>query len=166
MSAFTLLLALREYLAPKLATFPLAVRERVGIPSPGLPEDIGPCAIHLGSMPPTANEALSAAPFILLQVMDGEMEDKMDNLRLAIRLCIVADDYEAAENDLLNLLAEIRLWLMELPGGVLGKYRLLPGLPWERPDEQVHPFLQAHIFSNWQTRGASKRPNLKMIDYE
>lgn len=39
-------------------------------------------------------------------------------------------------------------------------------LPWERPDEQVPPFLQAHIFTNWQTPGARKMPAPGMESYE
>lgn len=177
MSAFLLLKSLRDYLLPRLAGLPLAIHGRDARGCP-LPADEGkermrPCAVHLGSMPPTVNEAVSAAPFIVLQVMDGnDSGERLENIRVALRLCIVAEDTEAAENDLLNLVSQIRLWLMELPGGCLGKFRLLPygesesRLPWERPDEQVRPFLQAHVFTEWQTHGAVMRPAPGMVDYE
>lgn len=176
MNAFLLLQALRDYLQPRLAELPLAIhgRDAKGCP---MPQDDGkesmrPCAVYLGSMPPTSQEAISAAPFIVLQPLEGhDTGDHFENARVAIRLCIVAEDDEAAENDLLNLLSQIRLWLLELPGGALGKFRLLPygedntRLPWERPDEQIRPFLQAHIFTEWQTHGAVMRPATGMDDY-
>lgn len=185
MSAFLLLQAIRDYLAPGLATLPLAVHGRdargyaikpeAGKDGKPLGEAMRPCKVHIGSMPPTTNEALSAAPFILAQVMEGDDDsDGMQNIRVALRLCIVAADYEAAENDLLNLLSQVRLRLLEAPGGCVGngRFRLLPWaenggkLPWERPDEQVHPFLQAHIFTQWQTMGAVRKPRPDMVDYE
>lgn len=175
MSAFLLLQALRDQLAPRLAAMPLAQRNRQSLPpKPDEPDAMRPCAIYLGSMPPTSNEARMAAPFLVIQALDGEdTPEGLQNIRVALRVCVVADDYEAAENDLLNLISEIRLALLELPGGVIGgSFRLMPGgedggrLPWERPDEQVPPFLQAHIISRWQTIGAAKQPRLDMIDYE
>ena len=190
MSAFLLLQAIRDHLAPRLAAFPLAVhgRDAKGCPikpevdenGKPLGEAMRPARGFIGSMPPTVNEAISAAPFVVIQAMDGYDDgDFMQNVRVALRLCIVsgepeAANYEAAENDLLNLVSQIRLWLMEAPGGCIGngKYRLLPydetcgKLPWERPDEQALPFLQAHIFTQWQTLGARKKPSPGMADYE
>lgn len=190
MSAFLLLQAIRDYLTPRLATFPMAVhgRDSKGCPiKPEVDEDgkplgeaMRPCAVHIGSMPPTVNEAISAAPFIVVQALEGYDDgDFLQNIRVALRLCIVsgepgAANYEAAENDLLNLVSQVRLWLMEAPGGCIGdgRYRLLPfdetggKLPWERPDEQAMPFLQAHIFTQWQTAGARKKPSPGMVDYE
>lgn len=174
MSVFQLLESIRDVLTPRLAQMPMAVRNRKGLP-PALdePEPMRPCAILLGSMPPTSPEAQSRAPFLVIQPMDGEdTPEGLQIVRVVLRLCIVGDDCEACENDLMNLLALVRLALLELPGGVVGKFRLLPDgeagshLPWERPDEQVPPFLQAHIFSQWQTAGAAKMPRLDMIDYE
>lgn len=164
MNPFFLLQKLREYLEPRLKTLPLAV---YGRNEPAL-KQMRPCKVFIGSMPPTQQDAIALAPFILLQAMDGEGAG-FTNIRVAIRLCIVADEPEAAENDLMNLLSEIRLWLFSLPEGVLGKvFRLLPddGLPFERPDEQVRPFLQAHIFSRWQTPGARPAIPRNMADYE
>lgn len=174
MSVFQLLSGLREYLDPRLAQFPLAFRQRNSLPPAAEePDPMRSCRILLGSMPPTANDAQMAAPFILIQPTDGEdTPDGLQTVRVAFRICIVADDYEAAENDLLNLLSFVRLALLEAPGGVIGRFRMLPSgedgarLPWERPDEQVPPFLQAHIFSQWQTAGGVKQPDLRMIDYE
>lgn len=175
MNPFLLLKALKNTLAPRLAAMPLALRNRQSLPpKPDEPEPMRPCAVFLGSMPPTSNEAQSAAPFLVIQAMDGEdTPDGLQNIRAALRVCVVADDYESAENDLFNLVSMIRLALLELPGGVVGgSFRLMPGgedggrLPWERPDEQVPPFLQAHIISRWQTIGAVKQPRLDMIDYE
>ena len=178
MNAFILLQALRDYLTPRLAKFPMAIygRDSKGCPIvPDEGEPMRPCAVHIGSMPPTVNEALSAAPFILAQILEGNDDgDGLQNIRVVLRLCIVADDYEAAENDLQNLLSQLRLWLLEAPGGTIGngRFRLMPyaenegKLPWERPDEQVHPFLQAHIFSQWQSLGAARTPASGMEDYE
>lgn len=190
MSAFLLLQAIRDYLGPRLAAFPLAVhgRDAKGCPikpevdEEGKPlgEAMRPCRVHIGSMPPTVNEALSAASFIVIQAMEGfDDGDFLQNIKVALRLCIVsgepeAANYEAAENDLLNLLSQVRLWLLEAPGGCIGdgRFRLLPfdesagKLPWERPDEQVFPFLQAHIFSQWQTLGAHKIPTAGMEEFE
>lgn len=178
MSAFILLEAIRDFLKPRLAKFPLAIYGRDSKGCPIVEEDgesMRPCAVHIGSMPPTVNEALSAAPFILAQILDGSDDaDGLQNIRVVLRLCIVAEDYEAAENDLQNLISQVRLWLMEAPGGCIGngRYRLMPyagnegKLPWERPDEQAHPFLQAHIFTQWQTLGAFRIPGQGMADYE
>lgn len=175
MSAYLLLLALKEYLEPRLAEFPLGVHPRERDADRSAPEIMRPCRVLLGSMPPTLQEATSAAPFLLLQAMDGEdTQDGLENIRVALRFCVFADEREVAEKDLLTLISELRLWLFEIPGGVLpgGKFRLMPSgeessrLPWSRPDEQPPPFLQGYIFSNWQTLGAVKRPNLSMIDYE
>lgn len=178
MSAFLLLQAIRVYLKPRLAKFPMAIYGRDSKGCPIVSEEgeaMRPCAVHIGSMSPTINEALSAAPFILAQILEGnDDQEGLQNIRVVLRLCIVADDYEAAEKDLQNLISQIRLWLLEAPGGVIGNghYRLMPytqnegKLPWERPDDQVHPFLQAHIFTQWQSLGASKIPSPAMEDYE
>lgn len=174
MSVFSLLQSIRDALAPRLAQMPMAVRLRQGLPpDANEPEIMRPCQILLGSMPPTSHEAQSRAPFLVIQPMDGEdSPDGLQTVRVVLRLCVVGDEHEAAENDLLNLLALVRLALLEIPGGVIGKFRMLPDgetgakLPWERPDEQVPPFLQAHIFSQWQTAGGVKRPDSRMIDYE
>lgn len=172
MSAFLLLSAIRDYLSPRLAGFPLGVHRRER-PVDQEQNEQAICKIFLGSMPPTSNDAYSAAPFLVIQAMDGEdLPDGLANFRVSLRLCIVAEECEAAESDLLNLISELRLWLMELPGGVLpgGKFRLDPEeagrLPWTRPDEQVHPFLQAFIFTEWQSIGVFKRPSPNMVDYE
>ena len=129
-----------------------------------------PCRVLIGSKPPTQLDALSAAPFALLQIMEGRREEGgLDGVRLAIRVCIVDQEREAAENDLLNLISQIRLWLYALPGGVAGgAFRLEPDCPleWTRPDEQVPPFLQAYIFTNWQTRAATHEVSPAMVDYE
>ena len=158
-------------LEPHLATLPLPVRGRDRNKEPVADENgnqvLRPASIYLGSMPPTFNEAYSAAPFVVLQVMDGHDDQYgIQNVRVGIRLCIVSDDLEEAENDLQNLISLIRLNLLALPQGALGKghFRLSPfveggsRVPFERPDEQAHPFLQAHIFTQWQTIGARQRP--------
>lgn len=178
MSAFLLLQAMREYLKPRLAQYPMAAYGRDSMGNPKTPEQsqepMRPCSVHLGSIPPTPAGMASAAPFLVIQALEGEdTPEGMQNIRVALRVCIVADDYEAAENDLLNIVSQIRLWIMETPEGIVGeRFRLLPygddasGLPWERPDEQVPPFLQAHIFTQWQTAGAVRRPRPDMVDYE
>lgn len=167
MNAWNLLVELKKMLEPHLALLPLPVLGRDGENNPVA--DIAgrrlcrPATVYLGSMPPTANEALAAAPFVVLQAMDGfDDADGLQNMRVAIRLCIVSADLEAGENDLHNLISLIRLYLLAMPQGLLGKgsFRLSPfaesggKLPWERPDEQALPFLQAYIFSQWQTMGA------------
>lgn len=176
MSAYLLLKAIQGYLEPALTEFPLGVRYRDAMPpEPDAPEPVRPARVLVGSMPPTQQEGVSAAPFIVVQALDGEdTPDGLENIRVALRICIIADDHESAENDLQNLVSQIRLWLMEMPGGILpgGKYRLIPSggetarLPWTRPDMQEPPFLQAQIYTTWQTRGAGMRPAPNMIDYE
>lgn len=179
MNAWALLTELKKMLVPHLATLPLPVRGRDRNSEPVADENgkivVRPAAVYLGSMPPTANDALSAAPFVVLQIMGGyDDADGFHNIQVAIRCCIVSDDLEEAENDLHNLISLIRLYLLALPQGVLGKghFRLapIPGnegrAPWERPDDQVPPFLQAHIFTQWQTLGARKKPAPGMADYE
>lgn len=184
MNAFQLLKALELYLQPQLAQLPLAVRSRENNAKPAPlveakngvefeQEEMRPCAIYIGSMPPTTNEALSAAPFMVIQAMDGDDNgDGLQTIRVALRLCVVGSNSESGEADLLTLLSHTRLALMKLPGGSLQQFRLVPfgeltsRLPWERPDEQVHPFLQAHILTQWQTAGANKEWNAGMIDYE
>lgn len=169
MSPFPLLTGLRQYLASHLAAMPLGSHMRKGNAIEEESE-ARPCAFLIGSMPPTAQDALSAAPFALLQIMEGgRQEPGVDVIRLAIRVCIVAHDPEAAENDLLNLISQIRLWIYALPGGVIARtFRLDPecALEWSRPDEQVPPFLQAYIFSDWQTRAAGREVAMNMVDYE
>ena len=171
MSAFPLLTSLRGYLAPLLAELPLATHERAQdarVPEGQIP--CKPCKVLIGSMPPTTQDALSAAPFALLQLLEGRRDENgIDQIRLAIRICIVNSEHEAAENDLHNLISQIRLWLCALPGGVIGKtFRLEPDceLEWNRPDEQFPPFLQAVIFTNWQTRAAGAEVSPYMVDYE
>lgn len=165
MNAWILLQELKKALEEPLQTLPLPVRKRESNVSEK--PEWKPATIYLGSMPPTVNDAVSAAPFVVLQVMDGyDDADGHANIRVAIRLCIVANDLEEAENHLQNLISLIRLYLLAMPGGRLGKghFRLAPffgsegKLAWERPDEQALPFLQAHIFSQWQTAGASQQP--------
>lgn len=182
MNVFLLMQALRGYLKPRLATLPLAVHSR-GREIRRLPEEdsktetMRPCSVFIGSMPPTTQDALSAAPFLVIQPMDGEyLEDFSETARIVFRLCVVAGEYgkdelEAAENDLFNLLSQLRLWLLELPGGCIcgNRWRMLeefPKMAWERPDQQAPPFLQAHFFTRWQTRGARRAPSPNMDDYE
>lgn len=179
MNAWVLLTELKKMLAPHLATLPLPVRGRDHNSQPVADEDgkiiIRPAAVYLGSMPPTPQDALASAPFVVLQIMGGHDDaEGMHNIRVGIRVCIVAEDLEEAENDLHNLISLIRLYILALPQGALGKghFRLAPFMdsegkaPWERPDEQVLPFLQAHIFTQWQTPGARKVPSPGMADYE
>lgn len=172
MNPYDLLKAIKKRLEPDLAALPLAIRsrEKGAAPDPVITAKNGvrfvaspqrPAAIYLGAMPPTASEALSAAPFVAIQAMDGEDDgDFLHTIRVALRLCATGFGEEEAEADLFALLSQIRLSLLRLPGGSLGAFRLVPfgetqsRLPWERPDEQVFPFLQAHIFSQWQTAGA------------
>lgn len=172
MSAYALLEEIRACLEPALATLPLPVHGRDRQGAPVVPKESGIsapegesvrcAAIHLGSMPPTANDAFSAAPFVVIQPLKGFDDDEgHSNIQVVVRLCIVSDDLEEAENDLHNLISLIRRTILSLPGGVVGQgaYRLVPlggetgKAPWERPDEQVLPFLQAHIFTVWQTQG-------------
>lgn len=169
MSAYILLEALKQHLEPQLAVLPLPVRGRDGQGHPvpltaGVPTEqdpvLRPARIHLGSMPSTAPEAFSAAPFIVLQPMSGFNRDGLSHVRVALRLCIVSDDLEEAENDLQNLISQVCLSVQSLPDGVLDKrFRLTDEgqgeTLWERPDEQVYPFLQAHIFTTWQSKGVS-----------
>ncbi len=170
MNTWLLMEALSDWLEPTLATMPLPVRSREGQGQP-VPLDmdgsakpsVRPARIHLGSMPPTAQDALSAAPFIVIQPLDGFDGEGWDYTRLVLRLCVVSDDLEEAENDLHNLISLVRLRIRSLPDGVLEKrFRLGDEgggkVPWERPDEQALPFLQAHIFTIWETRGASYVP--------
>ncbi len=179
MNAWVLLTELKKMLVPHLATLPLPVRGRDRNSQPVADEDgkiiIRPAAVYLGSMPPTPQDALASAPFVVLQIMGGRDDaEGMHNIRVGIRVCIVSEDLEEAENDLHNLISLIRLYILALPQGVLGKghFRLAPFMdsegkaPWERPDEQALPFLQAHIFTQWQTPGARKKPSPGMADYE
>lgn len=182
MSPFILLLGISEYLKPRLELTPLAFRSREPKTPRGTEnrrremDETRPARIFIGSMPPTEQEAASAAPFVVIQAMDGEDDGGLQTVRVAIRVCVAAgcdrDDCEAAENDLLNLVSQIRLWLLETDTVASGRFRMIPygengaKLPWERPDEQVYPFLQAHIFSQWQTAGARRVPTEGMEDYE
>lgn len=168
MSVWQLLCGIKAALEPGLAALPLPIhgRNRDGEPFSEDGAEIPPrtCAVYLGSMPPTENDAFSAAPFVVIQPMSGQnTADHLHNVIVAIRVCIVSHDLEEAENDLHNLISRIRLSLLSLPGGVVGKgrWRLVAdadGVPWERPDAQVYPFLQAHIFTNWQTAGVFNVP--------
>lgn len=155
-STFVLLSALRKELCKALESLPLAVHDRRG----GRTGETRPAQVHLGSMPPTAQEAISAAPFVVVQAMSGQDEAGLHEIAVVLRLCVVSADMEEAEEDLHNLISACRLCLQSLPGGVVGgRFRMSPesaGVPWERPDDQALPFLQAHIFTNWQTQGASQ----------
>ena len=169
MNTWQLLLELKKHLEQHLTTLPLPVRGRntQGQPVPLTTDGVGeavlalrPASVYVGSMPPTANEALSAAPFVVLQAMGGHDENGLHHITVALRLCIVSDDLEGAEQDLHALISLLRLRLQSLPGMVLAdRFRLISGqdgyTPWERPDEQVIPFLQAHIMTLWQTKGVS-----------
>ena len=172
MNAYTLMRQLKSCLTPALATLPLPVRgrDRNGQPmeSEGGPK-MRPAAVYLGSMPSTGSVGMSAVRIVVIQPMHGFDDDEQAyNVRLALRLCIVSEDLEEAENDLMNLISAVRLALLELPGGVLpdGQYRITEEAgnggkaPWERPDEQFYPFLQAHIFTTWQTQGVQYGPTV------
>lgn len=168
-NAWQLLRELKSYLEPHLAILPLPVRGRntQGQPAPLTTEGVDeavpalrPASVYVGSMPPTVNDALSAAPFVVLQAMGGYDENGLHHITVALRLCIVSDDLEGAEQDLHALISLLRLRLQHLPDKVLAqRFRITEGpdgyAPWERPDEQVIPFLQAHIMTLWQTKGVS-----------
>ncbi len=168
-NAWTLKTALKAYLEPHLATLPLPLRGRnsqgrpVPLTAEGVDEAVPglrPAVVHVGSMPPTVQDAVSAAPFVVLQTTDGYDEEGLHHINLVLRLCIVGDDPEGAEQDLDSLISLLRLRLQDLPDMTLGnRFRLSEGqggcCPWVRPDEQVLPFLQAHIFTTWQTKGVS-----------
>jgi len=169
MNAWQLLQELKKHLEPHLATLPLPVRGRnsQGQPVPLATEEAGeavpylrPASIYLGSMPPTMQDAVSSAPFVVLQAMSGYDENGLHNISVAVRLCVVSDDLEGAEADLHALISLVRLRLQDLPDMTLARrFRLVEEqngfAPWERPDEQVLPFLQAHILTTWQTKGVS-----------
>lgn len=124
---------------------------------------IRPARIFIGSMPATAREAVSAAPFVVIQALGGHDIDGMHQVEIAIRVCVVGGDADdGAEEDLHNLISCIRLRMLAIPGGLLagGRFRHVMSaetgdMTWERPDEQVPPFLQAHIFSSWQQQGVA-----------
>lgn len=161
MNVWLLLTELKRLLEPALQTLPLPVRwrEAQGEGAQDAP-DARTARVFLGSMPPTAQDAVSAAPFIVLQALNGFDADGLHVARVALRLCIVSEDLEEAENDLHNLISLARLRLLSLPDKALqGRFRLIGEnqgelAPWERPDEQVYPFLQAHILTAWQMKGA------------
>lgn len=127
---------------------------------------IRPARIFVGGMPPTAREAVSAAPFVVVQALGGHDVDGMHQVEIAIRVCVVGGDADdGAEEDLHNLISCIRLRMLAIPGGLLagGRFRHVMSaetgdMTWERPDEQVPPFLQAHIFSSWQQQGVAHVP--------
>ena len=105
MNAWVLLTELKKMLVPHLATLPLPVRGRDRNSQPVADEDgkiiIRPAAVYLGSMPPTPQDALASAPFVVLQIMGGRDDaEGMHNIRVGIRVCIVSEDLEEAENDL------------------------------------------------------------------
>lgn len=170
MNAWQLLTALQAYLTEALKDLPLPLngRDGQGRPLPLNSEDadsselLRPAAVYRGSMPHTTQDAFSAAPFVVLQILGGHDDaDGLHQMRVVLRLCIVSHDLEGAEEDLHKLISLVRLRLLAMPDRVLTKkFRLVPeesgGLaPWERPDEQVSPFLQAHIFTTWQTKGVA-----------
>ena len=160
-NAFALLTALRSVLEPKLATLPLPVmgRQPSGKPVQAEGETLRPAALHLGAMPPTAQDALGSVPFVVAQSLGGFDRDGMHHIRVALRVCIVGADTEGAENDLHNLLSLLRRVIIEKGCPALeNRFRLVPEdgdqlAPWERPDEQAYPFLQAYILTTWQTKG-------------
>ena len=170
MSPWLLLKAIKARLAPRLETLPLPVRGRdaAGRPvpprsEPGQPDTplpaCRPAVLHLGSMPPTAQGALESAPFVVAQAMGGFERAGLHHVRVALRCCIVGDDLEAAEEDMQNLLSLQRLALLEAPL-LERRFQLVPDLqeqiaPWERPDEQMFPFLQAHIITTWNLQGVA-----------
>ncbi len=171
MNAWELMRQVKAALEPNLERLPLPVRGRdandEAVQTATDEETLRPAKVYLGSMPPTSNEAFSAAPFIVIQPLNGfDDEQGCYNVRLALRLCIVSDDLEGAENDMQNLISTVRMALLSLPGNVLGdgQYRITEEAgnggkaPWERPDDQVYPFIQAHIFTTWQTQGVANEP--------
>ncbi len=162
-NTFGLLTALRTALQPELATLPLPV---MGRQSSGKAVDVDgetlrPAALHLGAMPPTMQDALGSVPFVVIQPFGGFDREGTHHIRVALRVCIVGADSEWAENDLHNLLSLLRRALIEKGCPALeNRFRLIPEsndqlAPWERPDEQAYPFLQAYILTTWQTKGTA-----------
>ena len=158
MSAYSLLLSLKALLERELAALPLPVRVREGT-ADAAETPLRVPAVHVGSMPPTVNDALASAPFVVVQTMEGWEASGLHHVRTALRLCVVCDDLEAGEEDLHNLISATRLALLSCRDGLLpcGRWRIVEDVerlaPWERPDDQVLPFLQAHIFITCQTQG-------------
>ena len=131
-------------------------------PADGVPRPVRPARLFLGCMPPTVPDALARAPFVAVQPLDGEDGDGLHRVRLALRVCVTAGAFEAAEDaetDLHNLLSLLRRHLLSLPDGLLTpRYRLVRedgGLGWTRPDEQFPPFVQAHLITSWEMQGVS-----------
>lgn len=179
MNVWQLMVSLRKHLEVVLKTLPLPIRGRDQDGYPIEPEETGEvqegaqqdqvkelvrtARVYVGSMPLTEDDAFSSAPFVVLQPLGGhETEDGRYQVAIVFRLCIVCDDLEGGENDLQNLISLVRRSILSLQDKVIRnqKFRLAqqPGgeglVPWERPDGQQYPFLQAHIYTTWETQGA------------
>lgn len=115
--------------------------------------------IIIGSMPETMSKATSTAPFVLIQVMGGHFHNGEHYFTVMLRVCIYAEENLDAEADLHNLISLVVRSLYKLPNNILSKrYRLInkseqESIAWERPDEQISPFRQAHIHTEWNMKG-------------
>lgn len=156
MNTFLLMTSLRDALIPELATLPLPTRTVEILPEQ---EQRRPARVHVGMLPPKTAEGFNA-PEILIQAMNGhENDDGFAHMEVTLHLVVWNEEPEAAENDLHNLLSLVRRKVLSFRQLALANKFVLTTdsqgkfAPWARPDEQILPFAEAYIITNWNMQG-------------
>lgn len=156
MNVFLLLQELRTLLEASFKTFPFQAHVRGQKEKDNDGEDaVRSPTVFIGSMPQKEGELQEIVPFILIQAMQGFTVDGMHQVDIAFRVCVRNRDAEALENDLHNIIAELRNTLFQIKKQpLLNKVFLLESdkgiLPWVRPDEQEDPYAQAFIMGKFE----------------
>jgi hypothetical protein len=157
MNVFFLLLALRDILTPEMPTLPLPVRGRGK--KPGV---LRPPQVFVGGLPHGTAKDLEEVPFVVIQALQGYelMGEGLHRTHVVFRVAVQDEEPEAAENHLHNLLSLVRRAVMRAQeGGVVnGRYIMQPDDKgrlwfWDRPDEQLPPFVQAYALTTWAMKG-------------
>lgn len=153
---YGLLLQLRDILASSLEDVKVADTPATAADKPAVTR----VKVHIGALPVRSGAADGPRPpFVLLQAMNGRDTDQLHEVTVLLRLALYGGtDPEESEAELHAVLSAMRLALLQLPGNATpdGAFRMdtTNGLPWERPDAQGSPFVEAYITTIWQTRAA------------
>lgn len=156
-SAFGLLLQLEKIVGTALADLRMATPPANASAEPGL--DVA--KIYVGGLPMRTAGDAARPPFVVLQAMSGHDTGVMHEITVAVRFALYGGrDPREAEATLHAAVSAVILAIKRLPGNVTpdGAFRLdlTNGLPWERPDTQGEPFVEAFLTTVWQTRAATE----------
>ena len=155
MSVFRLQQAIKAALAAPLAALPLVTPGRGGKDGLRTPQ------VHIGSLPPKGDGPDQEFPFVLIVAKSGYEFQGSHPTEVVIRCGVYNREGggEGAEEDLHNLVSTVRHALLPASHAPLdNRFELQAAgqerwLPWEKPEQQPQPYLEAWIISNWRMPG-------------